>query len=265
MKKFLFLVLFAFLVLPAYSSSDIEYINDEAGIHIYKINIKKLGSKIKPYVAKDLMSAKELYDTGKFQLVVNGGFFDLETGEEISFVKIDGRTVNSPFNNQKLISDIKAQNRLTEVINRPEMRIFKLPLDRYKITFEPHFATNADNIFLVHSLQAGPFLAPYYKPEVEGFVKHDEFDNVIFDSVNLSKKRERTILGIRKNNLYIVLFTENSKMTGYELKEFVKKQKFEYAMALDGGDSVSAVSKDECIKANSNEMRKVKSFLVIER
>ena len=265
MKKIIILFLFLLFALPAFSSGDIQYINEEAGVHIYKINIKKLGSKIKPYVAKDLMTAKEVYDTGKYQLVVNGGFFDLETGDEISFVKIDGRTVNSPFNNQKLISDINSQNRLTEVINRPELRIFKLPLDRYKITLEPHFATNADNVFLAHSLQAGPFLAPYYKPEAEGFVKYDEFDNVIFDSVNLAKKRERTIIGLKKNNLFIVLFTENSKMTGYELKEFVKKQKFEYAMALDGGDSVSAVTKDECIKANSSEMRKIKSFLVIER
>ena len=41
MKKVIFSILFLLFLTPAFALDGLEYENDEAGIHIYKINLKK--------------------------------------------------------------------------------------------------------------------------------------------------------------------------------------------------------------------------------
>ncbi|MBQ3101434.1 phosphodiester glycosidase family protein [bacterium] len=266
MKKLLFTIFAMIIYLaPAYAIDGMEYIHKEEGVHIYKIDTKKLGSKIKPYVADELTTAKALYETGNYSLVVNGGFFDRETGGEISFVMIDGKLKNSPFNNNKTMTSIKETGRFKEVVNRSELRIFELEKGKYAFRIAQHFQSDADKIFLKHSLQAGPMLAPRYLAQEEGFIQKDNEGNITLDSCNMSKRRPRTIIGIKGKYLYIIAFSMSKKMTGAELQEFAKKQRFRQALALDGGGSTSLITDEVQIISEGTDGRKVKSFLVIER
>ena len=266
MKK-LFYIFFALILSlsPAFALDGLEYIHKEEGVHIYKIDTKKLGRKVKPYVADELMTAKALFETGDYALVVNGGFFDRETGKEISFIMINGKLENTPFNNNRAMTLIKKTGRFKEVINRSELRIFEPEYNKYVFRIAPHFAPDADKIFLKHSLQAGPMLHPMYDPQSEGFVQKDDDGQITLDSCDMTKRRPRTIIGIKGKYLYIIAFSMSKKMTGEELHEFVKKQKFKQAMALDGGGSTSMMSDDVQIVSEGTEGRKIKSFLVIER
>ena len=266
MKKifYIFCTLFLFAS-PSLALDGMEYINKEEGVHIYKIDTKKLGRKIKPYVSDELISAKALYDTGNYSLVVNGGFFDRETGGEISFIMIDGKLENSPFNNNRTMTAIKKTGRFKEVINRAELRIFETEYNKFAFRIAPHFQPDADKIFLKHSLQAGPMVYPRYSPTSEGFIQKDEDGQITLDSCDMSKRRARTIVGIKGKYLYIIVFSINKKMTGEELHEFAKKQKFKQAMAFDGGGSSSLVTDEVQVYSEGIDGRKVKSFLVIER
>ncbi len=266
MKK-LFYALCALLIFStqAFALDGMEYIHKEEGVHIYKIDTKKLGGKIKPYVADELTTAKSLYETGNYSLVINGGFFDRETGGEISFVMIDGKLINSPFNNNKTMTAIKKTGRFKEVINRSELRIFQPEYNKFIFRIAPHFMPDADKIFLKHSLQAGPMIYPKYMASEEGFVQKDNDGQVTLDSCDMTKRRTRTMVAIKGKYLYIIAFSMSKKMTGEELHQFAKNKKFKQALALDGGGSTSLIADDVEIISEGAEGRKVKSFLVIER
>ncbi len=266
MKKILFIILGLFmLTTPALALDGLEYIHQEEGVHMYRIDTKKLGGKIKPYIADELQTAKSLYETGNYSLVVNGGFFDRETGGEISFIMIDGKLINSPFNNNKTMTAIKQSGRFKEVVNRSELRIFEPEYNKFVFKIAPHFTPDADKIYLKHSLQAGPMISPKYLASEEGFIQRDKDGQITFDSCDMSKRRSRTIVGIKGKYLYIVAFTMSKKMSGEELRDFAKKHRFKQAMALDGGGSTSLITDEIQIISESTEGRKVKSFLVIER
>ena len=80
------------------------------------------------------------------------------------------------------------------------------------------------------------------------------------------KRRERTLIGLKGNNLYIVLFTKDHKVDANELKQYAKDTlKLKKAMALDGGLSTAINYKDMNIGSLGKYQRRVKSFLVIER
>ncbi len=266
MKKILFTFFAIFsLITPAFALDGIDYIHKEEGVHIYKIDTKKLGSKIKPYVSNELITAKDLYNTGNYELVANGGFFDRETGGEISFVIIDGKIVNSPFNNNKTMAAVKNSGRFKQVVNRSELRIFEVEKGKFTFKIAPHFMPDADKIFLKHSLQAGPMVYPKYTSVEEGFVKKDDEGQITFDSCDMTKRRPRTLVATKGKYLYIIAFTMSKKMSGEELHQFAKQHKFKQALALDGGGSTSIITDDVQIISEGKEGRKVKSFLVIER
>lgn len=266
MKKILFAIISIFLAAtPALALDGMEYIHNEEGVHIYKIDTKKLGAKIKPYVADELITAKTLYDTGNYELVVNGGFFDRETGGEISFVVIDGKIVNNPFNNSKTMTAVKESGRLKQVVNRSELRIFNIDNNKLAFKVAPHFAPDVDKIFLKHSLQAGPMIYPKYTSVEEGFVKKDSDGQITFDCCDMTKRRPRTLVATKGKYLYIIAFSMSKKMSGNELHQYAKKHKFKQALALDGGGSTSLITDEVQIISEGKEGRKVKSFLVIER
>ena len=193
MKK-LFYALCALLIFStqAFALDGMEYIHKEEGVHIYKIDTKKLGGKIKPYISDELITAKALHESGNYALVVNGGFFDRETGGEISFIIIDGKLANSPFNNNKVMTAIKKTGRFKEVINRAELRIFEPEYNKFAFRIAPHFKPDADKIFLKHSLQAGPMLYPAYTPSEEGFVQKNTEGEITLDSCDMTKRRPRS-------------------------------------------------------------------------
>lgn len=299
MKKIILPVLSLCLILFStqytQAKEPIQVTHNEKGIYILKINTKKLGEKIKPAAVENLTSAKDVYDCCDYLMVVNGGFFDMKTGGEISYVVIDGVEVQSPCNNQKLLSDLERDNRTKEVLNRTEFRVLEKKNGKLDFQIAAHndpLKKGSERIR--HSLQGGPRIAPEMDLIGESFVKYDEKGKLIFDSASVTKRRERTVLALKGNNLYVIIFTENNKKSMNELYDFCKKKKLREAMALDGGGStslyyseMSAQSKNKIFASKrmnqsaqntryknigiysecpqGSQGRKVKSFLVIEK
>ena len=122
LKKITVLFLFFLLIIPCCfaEEKDIEVSRDKGGIYIFKIPLNKYKDKIKPYVSEELTTTKEVFNNKdlNFKLVVNGGFFDPNTGEPASIVKIDGKTVESIFSNTELMKSLEESGRIEEVLNK---------------------------------------------------------------------------------------------------------------------------------------------------
>lgn len=262
---FLCLVLFSTQVVSAKEA--IKAVHKTSGIYIFKIDTKKLGNKIKPLAVDELTTAKTVFDSGKYQFVLNGGYFDMKSGAEISYVVVDGKEIQNPFNNQNLINNLGRTNRLRQVLGRGEFRILENSIGQPKFEIASHFAPIKKGHELKHSLQAGPKIAPSMDLEGESFVQYDDKGRVTFDSITATKRRPRTILALKGHMLYAIVFTDSNKKTLNELEAYCKKKRFKQALALDGGGSTSAYFKNYEIYSEGskeNQGRRVKSFLVIE-
>ena len=127
-----------------------------------------------------------------------------------------------------------------------------------------HFAPVQEGKTIKHSIQGGPFIYPRMNLEKESFVKKEN-NKITFQAADVLKRRERTVLGIKNEILYLIIFTNQNKVTVNEIKDFCKKMKLDKAMALDGGASTSINYKDVEIYSNTGLQRRVKSFIVVEK
>ena len=267
MKKIcLFLILSLVLSFcPAIAKDKFEVINDTAGIYIFKINTKKYGKKIKPYMTKRLTTPQIVYDDNCFDFVVNGGFFDVKNGKSVSYVTIDNELVADVEDNVKLMKSLKAQGRYEQVLSRAELRILENKRHKLKFDIASHNDPIKKGYKIKHALQAGPMLLPTIDLVQEGFVIKEN-DIVKSQSVDILKRRERTAIGLKGKYLYIVLFTKDHKVDAYEMKKYMEKTlKVKKSMALDGGLSTAVNYKNISIGSLGKYQRKVKSFLVVER
>lgn len=71
------LILIIFFASPVFAKEKIELIDDNSGVYVFKIDTKKYGNKIKPYIVDNLETPKKVYNDCCFELVVNGGFLML--------------------------------------------------------------------------------------------------------------------------------------------------------------------------------------------
>lgn len=267
-KKFLVLfiisIFFTFFQ-PTLAKEKIDVKNPEVGIWVFKINTKKYGEKIKPFVTKRLTTPQKVYDDNCFDLVVNGGFFDVRTGKSVSYVTIDNKMVEDVESNLKLKEELKAQNRLENVLLRSELRILENKNHKLKFDIALHNAPIQKGYKIKHSLQAGPMLLPTMDLVQEGFVIIEN-DMVKSQSVDILKRRERTALGLKGKYLYIILFTKDHKVDANEMRDYLKEElKLKKVMALDGGLSTAINHKNISIGSFGKYQRRVKSFLVVER
>ena len=234
------------------------------GIYVVEIDGSKVKDKLHPVVS--YTTPTELFNSGKYSLVVNGGFFDMQTGDAVSYVTIDGVEVESPYNNKTLMENLEAQQRLVEVLDRSELRILESKNGK-KISFEisRHSSPIPPGFKLRHSIQGGPSILPKCDMEEESFIKYDDKGNILFESASVLKRRPRTLVGIKKDKLYIIVYTRSAKTTIPDTTKFLKKKlKLKSAMGLDGGGSTSLMYNDVKIISEGEDGRPVKSFLVIE-
>lgn len=266
MKKIFLLILVAiFTFCPVLAKDKFEVINDTAGIYVFKINTKKYGNKIKPFMTKRLTTPQIVYEDNCFDFVVNGGFFDVKNGRSVSYVTIDNEMVADVEDNVKLMKELKAQDRFEKVLSRSEFRILENKRHKLKFDIALHNAPIKKGYKIKHALQAGPMLLPEMDLVEEGFVTLEN-NTVKSQSVDILKRRERTVLGLKGKYLYIVLFTKDHKVDAHEMKDYMQNVlKVKKSMALDGGLSTAVNYKNTSIGSLGKYQRKVKSFLVIER
>lgn len=267
MKKKILLLVISILIsfCPTFAKEKFEVVNDGAGIYIFKINTKKYGNKIKPYMTKRLTTPQVVYDDNCFDFVVNGGFFDVKNGKSVSYVTIDNELVADVENHVQLMKSLKKEGRYEKVLSRAELRILENKRHKLKFDIALHNEPIQKGYKIKHALQAGPMLLPEMDLEEEGFVVKEN-DVVKSQSVDILKRRERTAIGLKGKYLYIVLFTKDHKVDAHEMKNYMEETlKLKKSMAFDGGLSTSVNYKDISIGSLGKYQRRVKSFLVVER
>ncbi|MBR2069160.1 MAG: phosphodiester glycosidase family protein [Candidatus Gastranaerophilales bacterium] len=266
MKKKIFLLILTITLTfcPVLAKDKIEVLNKDNGVYIFKIDTKKYGDKIKPFIAPKLTTPKKVYDDNCFDLVVNAGFFDVKNGKTVSYITINNKLVGDVKKHPELIKSLENEQRLDKVLSRGELRILEKN-NKLKFDIVSHNAPIDKGYAIKHALQAGPILYPDMDLEGEGFVKYE--DGVVkFQSVDILKRRERTAIGLRGKWLYIVLFTKDYKVDANEMRDYMKdKLKLKKILAFDGGLSTSVNYKDIQVGSLGKYQRRVKSFLVIER
>lgn len=267
MKKFL--IIFAVLVLSfssnVFAKEKIELKQPDVGIYVFKIDTKKYGHKIKPYVSKNLKTPQRVYDDNCFDFVVNAGFFDVKNGKSVSYVTIDNKEVSDLEKNIVFLETIKKENRLENVLNRGEFRVLENKRGKLKFEIAKHDAPIQKGYKIKHSLQAGPIMLPSMDLAQEGFVKYDN-GVVKFQSADVLKRRERTAIGLKGKYLYIILFTKDHRADLNELRDYIKDElKLKSALAFDGGLSTAFNYKNLSVGSIGKYQRRVKSFLIIER
>ncbi len=269
MFKKIFLVFTIFLLATAaYAQEEIDVKYDKKGkFYVYKIDLKEFGQRIRPYIVQDgLKTAREVFKENNFDFVVNGGFFDPNTAKSVSYVMIDKKMVGTPFESIEMIEKLSEENRVENVLNRCELRIYKHNLtDFLKFDIAHHFDPVPKNYYLAHSLGGGPMIYPEMAIEKEGFVKYDETGHPIIQSAHVLKRRARTIVALKDDYLYVIIFSNFAPATISEVGKKLEKYHFEKIMAFDGGPSTSLNYEDNEIFSSNNEQRKVKSFLIIQK
>ena len=265
MKKFLTILYILIFTLPLYAADKIKYTDNKDGVYVFEINTKKYGDKIKPVMTKRVVTPKKLYEDDCYDLVVNGGFFDVKNGKSVSYVVVDGETISDVNDNVQLVHSLKKQGRLEKVLSRSEFRVLENKRGKLKFDIAYHNAPIQKGYKIKHSLQAGPMINPTMDLVKEGFVVKEN-DVVKSQSVDILKRRERTAIGLKGKKLYIVIFTKDHKVDAYEMKDYLSKNfKLKKAMAFDGGLSTAVSYKNLQIGSMGKHQRCVKSFLVVER
>ncbi len=232
------------------------------GVHVVKIN-NAADYNIEPFVVDELTSAKQAYDINTMKLILNAGFFDPNNGETISYVVKDKQIVLDPTTNEALMKNPELTPYLDSILNRGEFRVLNCSGKKsYDIAYHNDAVSPACEI--VHSIQAGPILDERMDLEKEYFVIKDG-DKVLRDSISAQKKLARTAIGIKSNDLYLFIVTDENPMTIEELKSYMKKRGMEKTLAFDGGSSTSFENGALSVTSDGDNLgRKVKSFLILK-
>lgn len=242
----------------------IEQIN---GIYFIKLDTKQLKGKIIPHYLVHLDTAENVYKQTGARLVVNAGFFDPKNEQTVSYLTKDGKQILDPHNNANLTGNKHLQPYLDLIFNRSEFRVLKSETDDddYKYDIAPHNEEPPKGYFILHSIQGGPALAPILRLEEEFFVL-SENGKIISQSASSLSKYARTLIGIKNNDVYIVIAPVEHPITLPEASDIMKAAGFMKAMAFDGGGSVSLEYRDKdlhIISEKNKTARKLKSFLLI--
>lgn len=260
----------AFKYVPPCTGCKHIEVNFDKGIYVFRIPI--IGDyKLTPFVSENLVYNKDVFKKTSAELVVNAGYFDAKNQQTTSYVVIDNNLALDPELNKNLVENEKLKPHMKKILNRTEFRILDCNGEtRYDIT--AHNSRVPYRCKLRHSIQAGPLIYPDLRLKEEYFVEKKD-GVVVRDVIFAYTKRPRTAIGIKDNDVYIIVATNARPLTLKELASVCSDLQLDKAMNFDGGGSTSLDyqgSNDTQFKnlhiasEKNNAPRKLKSFLVIE-
>lgn len=268
MKKLLWNILLICFTVNCFLPSIALEIKENDGIyHIILEQNKKTAKRIKCITVDDLMTNSEVHKRSESVLTINGGFFDPKNKKTVSFVTTDGQTSADPLFNENLFADALLRKNLDKILNRSEFRVLEC-FSGYKFEIAQHKSPIDFECQLMNSIQAGPLVYPNLQLEEEFFIVKDSEGNITRESASVLHKCERTIIGLKNNEIHIVIFTNKHPMTLAEVQEFCANLELDRAMALDGGSSTSLNYKDkiEVVSTpDSTSGRMIKSFIILKK
>ncbi len=270
MKKILFinfLILFLFMLFQPFAIAKTKLYNisqDSQGIYVIKIDTEKAKKNLVPYISDELETNLDVYNKTNAKLAVNAGFFDPKNKKTVSYVVMDYKTVLDPNNNENLINNEALKPYMNKILNRSEFRILEDVQGKLYYDIANHSDEIKEGFKLKHSIQAGPMLTPDLKLEEEFFIVKKD-GKIVSESASCLHKYARTAVGIKENNVYLFIATNENPMSLEELSLLTQKWGMEKAMAFDGGGSTSFDSPElHIISEKDNQARKLKSFLILQ-
>lgn len=249
---------------------DIEVIENN-GIYVFKIPYEGNYS-VKPFVSKKLIFNEDVFKKTNALLVINAGYFDPNNQQTSSYVVLNKKMVLDPEKNKNLIENEDLKPFMKQILNRTEFRIMNCN-GKIKYDIAAHSTKPPFRCEIVHSIQAGPLLYPDLRLEDEYFVAFKEKE-ISRDSISALKKCARTAIGIKDNDIYVIIATVKNSVTLYELQQICKDLCLDKAMNFDGGGSTSVDFKGtqagafknlHIISDKNSSARKLKSFLIFEK
>ena len=265
MKKIF--LLFAILLLSTLSASagiDIDY-ND--GIYHITLKGEKMKKNIKFVSNDDLITNKEAHQRTGSSLTVNAGYFDPNNGKSISYIVTDRHIAEDPLLNDSLLSNSILRRNVDKILNRTEFRIVECFNGKLHYEIVPHKSTVDFDCTVITSAQGGPLVYPQLRLEEEFFVVRNEYGDVIRESCSVLHKTSRTIIGLKGDEVHILIITDEHPMDLYEVHDYVKKLGLNRAMAFDGGSSTSMNYKnkyDVISTKGDGAGRSLKSFMIVK-
>ena len=266
MKKFLILLLALFIssniVKAGISPIEITYNNG-----IYEITLKgdKIKKRIKFISSESLITNKEAHQRAKAKLTVNAGYFDPENQKSISYIVTDRNTTDDPLVNENLLKNSFLMKNLDKILNRTEFRIVECDNGKLHYEIVPHKSSVDFGCNIITSAQGGPLVYPQLRLEEEVFIVKKD-GKVIRESCSVLHKTSRTIIGLKNEEVHILIITDKHPMDMYEVHEYVKKLGWDRAMAFDGGSSTSMnyLNKYNITSIGDGAGRSLKSFLIVK-
>lgn len=266
MKKiFLLLGILLLSTLSANAGIDIDY-ND--GIYHITLTGEKMKKNIKFVSNDDLITNKEAHHRTGSSLTVNAGYFDPNNGKSISYIVTDRHISEDPLLNDSLLSNATLRRNVDKILNRTEFRIVEC-FDKGKLHYEivPHKSTVDFDCTVITSAQGGPLVYPQLRLEEEFFVVRNEYGEVIRESCSVLHKTARTIIGLKGDEVHVLIITDEHPMDLYEVHDYVKNLGLDRAMAFDGGSSTSMNYKnkyDVISTKGDGAGRSLKSFMIVK-
>ena len=199
---------------------------DSEGVYVIEINGKKAKDKLMPYLVEELETNDIVYKITESKLSVNAGFFDPKNKKTVSYIVINKELVANPEENENLMQNAALKDYLDKILNRSEFRILEDEKGNIVYDIALHKDTAPEGYTIRHSIQAGPLLLPELKLEEEFFVLVKD-GKIISESASALHKYARTAIGIKENNVYLFIITNNAPMTLEEVANLAKKWEME--------------------------------------
>ena len=262
--SFLFFICLFFAPIMAYASCPYKIVQDPKGVYVIEVNPAKSRAKLQPVIVSELETNNDVYKRLHPRFIVNAGFFDPKNQKTVSSVVVNGEVILDPKQNENLMNNVALKPYIDKILNRSEFRILENEKGKILYDIAAHNDAISEGYKIKHAIQAGPMLVPDLKLEEEFFIlKRD--GKIISESASSLHKYARTAIGIKENNVYIIIATNDAPMTLEEVANFARSLGLEKAMAFDGGGSTSFDSQElHIISEKDNQARKLKSFLMLK-
>lgn len=267
MKKILFVFVFlAFFTSAVWAFCDLctpVNVSYSDGIYHIILDGKKVGKKIKFVASEKLITNKEAHKQYGSLLTINAGFFDPNNQKTISYIVSDRTVVADPYFNERLLLNPVLRQNIDKIVNRTEFRVVECDGKiHYEIT--PHNSPIDFTCTTITSAQGGPMILPELKLEEEFFII-TRGDKIVRDSASMLIKEPRTIIGLKGDDIHILIITNKNPKTIYDVQELCKKLGFDRAMAFDGGSSTSLNYKKsiDIVSTKDAGGRMLKSFMIV--
>lgn len=241
----------------------IDYAN---GIYHITLDGKRLAGKIEFVSSESLITNKEAHQKSGAVMTLNAGFFDPKNEKTISYIVTDRQTAADPLLNENLLMNPVLRQNLDKIVNRTEFRVVECS-GKYHYEIVPHKAPVEFECSVETSAQGGPMILPELKLEEEFFVVKNADGKIIRESASVLEKTARTIIGIKGDDIHVLIITNENPKTIYEVRDLCKQLGFDRAMAFDGGSSTSLNYKKmiDVVSTSDEGGRMLKSFMIIHR